>query len=68
MNDFYLKYDANKKIWYVLSTDPELQYNPKVSINHLINPNNKEKWLNKNLTLHLKMLEWLKINHPEFCI
>jgi hypothetical protein len=66
MNEFKLIYDKNKKIYYVCFSDKQLY--PKVSINHLINPNNREKWLKKNLTTHIKMLEWLRKNHSELLI
>lgn len=68
MSEFKLEFNYEKKIYYITFTDEQLSFNPKVSVKHLINPNNEEKWLMKKLTMHQKMLEWLKENHPEFLI
>jgi hypothetical protein len=68
MSEFKLEFNYEKKIYYITFTDEQLSFNPKVSVNHLVNPNNEEKWLMKNLIMHQKMLEWLKENHPEFLI
>lgn len=67
MNQFKLLYDKDKKIWFV-AYDYSKEHIPKISINHLVNPNNREKWLHKNSKLHIQMEKWLKNEHPEFFI
>lgn len=68
MSEFKLLYNEDKKIYYVTFSDEQLSFNPKVSVNHLVNPNNEEKWLTKRLVIHQKMLQWLKDEHSEFFI
>ena len=69
MSQFKLLYDQNKKLWFVTCNNNSIEYNLlNISVNHLVNPKNREKWLKKTLTLHIEMEEWLRNEHPEFFI
>lgn len=67
MNQFKLMFDQDKKIWFVSLKDFN-EHSHRVSVRYLVNPNNREKWLQKSYTLHIEMQQWLKNEHPEFFI
>ena len=68
MSEFKLIYNEDKKIYYVTFSNEQLFFNPKVSVNLLVNPDNEEKWLTKRLVIYQKMLQWLKKEHQELLI